>query len=104
MKIFYLTALLFIALFYGCESSILDDPATVIKYTVSERSSVKLTIENSYNTLIATLVDQEQFAGVYEVEFDVSNLAEGIYFYTLELKGIESDFYSKVTKPIILVK
>jgi len=104
MKIFYSAPLLFLILFYGCESSILDDPSTVIKYSVPERSSVKLTVENSYNTLIATLVDEEQFAGYYELNFEMTNLAEGIYFYTIELNGTDSDFYSKVTKAMVLVK
>ncbi len=104
MRIFYLALLLLLFLFYGCESSIVDDPSTVINYSVSERSHVKLTIENSYNTLIATLVDEEQFAGTYQASFEADNLAEGIYFYTLELNGIDGDFYSKVTKAMVLVK
>jgi len=104
MKIYYLALLLLLVLFYGCESYILDDPSTAIQYSVSERSHVKLTIENSYNTLIATLVDEEQFAGTYQVSFEADNLAEGIYFYTLELNGIDGDFYSKVTKAMVLVK
>jgi hypothetical protein len=104
MRIFYLALLLLLFLFYGCESSIVDDPSTTIRFSVSERSHVKLTIENSYNTLIATLVDEELFAGNYEVVFDANNLAEGVYFYTLELNGIDGDFYSKVTKAMVLVK
>jgi len=47
MKIFYVAPLLFLILFYGCESSILDDPSIVIKYSASENSNIKLTIENS---------------------------------------------------------
>lgn len=104
MKKLHIILLLLFISFYGCNSSILDDPTTTIAYSVGERSHVKLTVENSYKTLIATLVDEEQFAGPYEVSFDASNLAEGVYFYTIEEKGIDSDFYYKVTKAIILVK
>ncbi|MDR3610860.1 MAG: hypothetical protein P4L27_09880 [Ignavibacteriaceae bacterium] len=44
----------------GCRSSILDDPSTMIDYQVPEDSHVKLTIENNYNTIIATLVNKDQ--------------------------------------------
>ncbi len=32
---------------------------------------------------IATLVNEEKPTGIYEVEFDASNLPSGIYIYTL---------------------
>jgi hypothetical protein len=104
MKVFYLTTLILAVILFGCKSSILDDPSLRIKYSVPENSMVKLIIENSYNTIILTLVDKEQNAGVYSVNFDASDLPEGVYFYTVELKGINSDYYSKTTKQLLLVK
>lgn len=89
--------------FVGCNSSILDDPTTSIKYSTPEYGHVNLSVENSYNTLIATLVDENQPAGAHEVSFDASNLAEGIYFYTLEFNG-ENGSYYKVQKYLILLK
>ena len=104
MKKSYLT-LLFIALtMAGCKSSMLVDPTTIIRYIVHERSHVKLTVENNYNTVVATLVDMEKEAGVYSVSFDASGYAEGVYFYTLECTGIGNNFYSKITKQLLLVK
>jgi hypothetical protein len=88
----------------GCKSSILEDPTTVINYSVPQASHVKLTVENSYNTLIATLVDKQQQSGYYAVNMDMSNLPEGIYFYTIECKGINNGYYSKITRQILLVK
>jgi len=93
-----------IILSFGCNSSILDDPATTIKYYVPENSHVKLTVENSYKTLIVTLVETEQNAGNYEVSFGINDLAEGIYFYTIEMRGTESNFYYKYTKNLMLLK
>jgi hypothetical protein len=89
--------------FVGCNSSILDDPSTTIKFSIPESGHVSLTVENSYDTQIATLVDEEKQAGFYEVTFDASNLAEGIYFYTLELKGVSGSYY-KSTKNMLLIK
>lgn len=100
IKILFIFSLIFL---FGCNSSILDDPSTIIKYRVEETSHVKLVVLNSYDTKIATLVDEEKPTGIYEVSFSNSNLAEGIYFYTLELKG-ESGNYSKSTKHLLLIK
>jgi|PlaIllAssembly_1097288.scaffolds.fasta_scaffold1559120_2 hypothetical protein len=89
--------------FVGCNSSILDDPSTTIKYSIPESGHVSLTVENSYNTIIATLVDENQSAGTHEVTFDTSNLAEGIYFYTILFNG-ESGSYYKAQKYLIMLK
>jgi hypothetical protein len=93
----------FLFVLFGCNSSILDDPSTSIEFYVPELSYVKLTIENSYDTQIATIVDEELAAGRYSFNFETSDLAEGIYFYTLEMKG-ESGTYSKLTKYMLLIK
>ncbi|GAB6282372.1 MAG: hypothetical protein STSR0008_11170 [Ignavibacterium sp.] len=103
-KIIYLTSFLLFLFLVGCESSIVDDPALTIEYTVPELSKVKLTLDNSYNTTIKILVDQVNQAGVYQVTLDIKNFPEGVYFYTLELKGINSDYYSKTTKNLLLKK
>lgn len=98
--------LLFIlSLFYivGCNSSILDDPAIVINYKVEETSHVKIVLLNSYDTEIAILVDTIEPAGNHQVSFRINDLAEGIYFYTLELRG-ESGSYSKSTKHLLIIK
>jgi len=89
--------------FIGCDSSILDDPAISIKYKVEETSHVKVVLLNSYDTEIAILVDTTQPAGNHQVSFGINDLAEGIYFYTLELRG-ESGSYSKSTKHMLLIK
>lgn len=88
----------------GCHSSILDDPSTVIAYQIPEKSHVTLTIENNYNTVIATPVDKDMSAGNYSVSFNASNLLTGVYFYTIESKGINSNYYYKSTKKMLLIK
>ena len=104
MNVFYFSILILAVTLFGCKSSILDDPSITIKYSVPEKSIVKLTIENSYNTIMETPVDKEQNAGAYSVSLNASNYAEGVYFYTIELKGVNSTYYSKITKNLLLVK
>ncbi|MGE5350531.1 MAG: hypothetical protein ACM3P0_00500 [Acidobacteriota bacterium] len=104
MKNLIFPLLLLVLAFAGCKSSILDDPSTTIQFSIPERSQVKLTVQNSYNTTVATLVNDVKAVGVYQSILEMDGLPEGIYFYTLELKGLESGSYSKKTYQIILVK
>jgi hypothetical protein len=59
------------------------NPATTIRYVIPRDEKVTLTIYNLLGQRIATLVDDEQSAGTYEVLFKAYNLASGIYFYRL---------------------
>jgi hypothetical protein len=99
----YLLIIILTAFISGCNSSIVDDPTTIIMYPVPELSHVKLYVENSYDTIVATLVDEVKQAGVYDVVFDTNNLAEGIYFYTLKMTAESGKKYD-ITKQIILIK
>ena len=57
-------------------------------------------IHIKYNVLgieIATLVNEVQPAGSYEVEFDAANFSSGIYFYT-----INTNQFSETKKMILL--
>ncbi|MCF6269401.1 MAG: T9SS type A sorting domain-containing protein [Melioribacteraceae bacterium] len=61
------------------------NPSTVIRYEIGERSVVTLKVYNSLGEEITTLVNKEQIAGVYEVQFFANGgLASGIYFYRLQ--------------------
>lgn len=104
MKRFVIPLILAACLLAGCRSSILDDPSTSIQYAVNEPSHVKLTVENSYNTVVATLVDEDKQAGYYSVAFSMEGLTEGFYFYTLEVRGTRSGSYSKVTRHFLVLK
>lgn len=91
-------------LLLSCSSSILYDPTTVIKYSLPQNSYVKLTVENSYNTIISVLVDREMDAGAHEVAFDASNLVEGVYYYTIRVESTGGDLYYEKTRTLLLVK
>jgi len=61
------------------------NPLTNIKYSVKgQRSNVKLTVFDITGKEVTTLVDQEQSAGTYRVDWNASGFASGIYFYSLK--------------------
>lgn len=104
MNNYYLMVILALLLVSGCRSTVLDDPSTIISYSLPQTAHVKLTVENNYNTEIAVLVDADQNPGMYRATFNATGLLEGVYYYTLECKGINNNFYSKVTKYMLLIK
>lgn len=60
------------------------NPSTKIEFGLPERSDVRLTVYTVTGRKVATLVDETRDAGSYEVRFDASQLASGVYFYRLE--------------------
>ena len=82
------------------------NPTTKIKYTIPsnmkrETTKVKLIVYDVLGKEVTTLVNEEQSAGSYEVEFnplaDGKKLSSGIYFYR-----IIADKYSETKKMIFL--
>ena len=69
------------------------NPSTVISFSLPKMSHVKLTVYNAIGQEVAKLVDKVMEAGYYNVTFDGSNLATGLYIYRLETTN-----YSKVMK------
>lgn len=64
------------------------NPSTKIEYTIPsnkkrETSNVRLIIYDVLGKEVTTLVNKEQTAGSYEVEFNGNGLSSGIYFYRL---------------------
>ena len=60
------------------------NPATTIKYSIAKQSNVTLKVYDMLGSEIATLVNEEKPAGIYEIKFDASKLASGIYFYKIQ--------------------
>ncbi len=59
------------------------NPSTIIKYSIPELSFVIIKIYDILGNEIATLVNQEQSAGYYYLNFNLPSLSSGIYFYQL---------------------
>ena len=73
------------------------NPSTVIKYSIPENGFVTLVVYNLLGEKVASLVNGVQEAGRYEISFDASNLASGIYVYSLK-----SGSFSSVKKMLLM--
>jgi hypothetical protein len=59
------------------------NPATVIEYTLGERTNIQLTIYNVLGQKVASLVNEVQDAGIHSAQFNGQHLASGLYFYEM---------------------
>ncbi len=73
------------------------NPTTTIKWQSSENGIQTLKIYDILGSEVKTLVNEYRPAGQYEIDFDASSLASGIYFYR-----ITAGKYSSVRKMILL--
>ena len=79
------------------------NPNTRIKFTIPsnvKRQTLNVTLK-VYDVLgneVATLIDEEKQPGVYEIEFDGSNLSSGIYLYRLTAGEFNDE------KKLVLIK
>ncbi len=60
------------------------NPSTTIRYELPKDGLVTLKIYDILGSEIATLVKEEKIAGKYEVNFNASSLASGVYIYKLQ--------------------
>jgi hypothetical protein len=60
------------------------NPATTIKFSIPEQSRVTLKIYDVLGREVSTLVNEVRNAGNHEVNFNASNLASGMYIYSIK--------------------
>ena len=74
------------------------NPSTIIKYQIPADSFVQLKIYDILGSEISTLINQRQPSGIYEIEFNNTNIASGMYFDKLSVGKLTE------TKKMILMK
>lgn len=60
------------------------NPSTIIAYNLPKQSKVTLKVYDILGNEIATLVNEQKQAGLYNVHFDAGKLSSGVYIYTLQ--------------------
>jgi hypothetical protein len=74
------------------------NPSTKISFSLPQRSTVSLKVYDVLGNEVSELANGDFESGVYNVEFNATNLSSGIYFYQLQSNGLIQ------TNKMILVK
>jgi hypothetical protein len=74
------------------------NPSTTISYSLQHSGLVQLKVYDMLGREVASLVNEEQSIGNYEIKFSASNLTSGIYFYKLQSGNFTE------TKKLILLR
>src|SRR5690606_11801752 len=90
------------------------NPSTIISYRLKERGYVKLYVYDIKGELVSVLVNKEQDAGFYQIDFSssgiqhqasgIQNLASGVYIYQLLIKSEKNIPVFTDMKKMMLVK
>ncbi|GEM_PF-2977742 len=73
------------------------NPVTTIRYKLAENAHVNLAVYDIQGREVTTLVDAQQNAGSYSMQFKASNLASGVYIYK-----ITAGNYTNIKKMILV--
>ena len=74
------------------------NPSTKIMYEIPQQSNVIIKVYDVLGNEVSTPVNEMQSAGSYQIIFDASELANGVYFYKLQADNFVE------TKKMILMK
>jgi len=74
------------------------NPSTTIRYTIHEKSFIRISIYDVKGEKISDLVNEEKDRGFYSVEINSKNLSSGVYFYRI----VTEDYVN--TKKMLLLK
>ena len=74
------------------------NPSTVITYSIPISSKVLVKVYDMLGKLVTTLVNENQEAGKYEINFNAGELSNGIYYYKIQSGNFAA------TKKMLLLK
>ena len=78
------------------------NPVTTIKYQLSEPGHVTVIVYNMFGQEVANLIDKHQEAGYYNIQWDASHNASGLYYYYIKAEGTKGMKFDKVKKMLLL--
>jgi hypothetical protein len=80
------------------------NPSTVIKYAVPFESSVDIRFYNSLGQIVREVNEGSRQPGSYEINFNSSGLASGIYFYSIRAVSTNGRNDFSAVKKMVLIK
>ncbi len=80
------------------------NPATALRYTLSEASHVTMTVVNLLGQEVARIVDRDEQAGAKTVRFDARGLPSGIYFCRIDARALGGQRRSTASVKMVLAR
>ena len=80
------------------------NPSTVIKYSIPYESNVNIRFYNSLGQIVREVNVGNRQPGNYEINFNSSGLASGIYFYSIKAVSTDGKNDFSAVKKMILLK
>lgn len=78
------------------------NPTTTISYSLPQAMDVRLTVFNILGQRVATLVDNQQEAGVQNITWDASRVASGTYLYRIVAEGTGGQRFVSEKKMVLI--
>ncbi len=78
------------------------NPSTKITFSLADDSKVTLKIFDLLGQEVATLVNQDLTAGVYNYDFNATGINSGVYFYKIEAVGVNGNEFVDIKKMMLL--
>ena len=79
------------------------NPSTNIKFSLPVDSKIRMDLFNTLGEKIDVIAEGEYSIGYHELNFDASNLSNGVYYYTLSAQGKNGSSFI-TTKKMVLLK
>lgn len=79
------------------------NPSTKISFSLPQQANVQLEVFNLLGQKITTLVNQKMNAGKHTIDFNASDLAGGVYLYSLKAQD-NNGVVTSITKKMTLIK
>jgi photosystem II stability/assembly factor-like uncharacterized protein len=80
------------------------NPSTLIRFNIPFSSYVKIEVFNVLGKKVKELLNEQKDTGSYDISFDSSGLASGVYFYKIEAKSINGKSEFSDSKKMIVLK
>lgn len=78
------------------------NPSTKIDYQISIPGNTTIKVFDILGNEVATLVDEYKSVGNYNVTFNASSIASGLYFYKMEVTSNSKNIFREVRKMLLL--
>ncbi|MAT58225.1 MAG: hypothetical protein CMF23_09660 [Ignavibacteriae bacterium] len=80
------------------------NPVTKINFALPFKSDLQLTVYNTLGQKLAVIENGIKDAGYYEVIWNASDLASGLYLYVISAKSLENNDEFRNVKKMLLIK